>query len=52
MSVYISLTVSSDSAEQVTRTFEALARCAAGLALEGLQVSVSAGTTDDAEAEN
>ena len=44
---FISMSVQSDDPEQVTRAIEAMSRCAAGLALEGVLVSVTAGKVDE-----
>lgn len=45
--IVVSANVVSKEPEQITRAFEALARAAAGLALEGIYVSVSASTVED-----
>lgn len=50
-SIVVSLTVVSEDQTETTRAAEAMARCATGLALEGITVSLSIGTVEDEEDE-
>jgi hypothetical protein len=47
----VSLTVVSTEAEHITRAAEVMARAAAGLALEGIMVSLTLGTPSDEDDE-
>lgn len=47
--IYVSLTVSSDDQNSVTRAIEAMSRTAAGLALEGVFASLSIGPYEEVE---
>lgn len=49
MSLVVSLTLVTEDPEAAARSAEVMARAAAGLALEGLSVSLSLGTVTDDE---
>lgn len=49
--IVVSVTVVTDDPEQVTRTGEAFNRAAAGLALDGISVSVDYGIPNDDDTE-